>query len=86
MSAFLFLPAAAGAKTSRRVAVANIASLFAEIEEPIANARSGLVARVLAFILILLFAVGDFVLITRPDGSALSSSVTAPATRPVTTI
>ena len=86
MSAFLFLPAA-GAKTARRVDIANIASLFAEIEEPArTQPQSSLLARVLALLLILLFAVGDFVLIARPDASALSSSTIAPAARAVTTL
>ena len=84
--AFLFLPTAAGARTARRVDIANIASLFAEVEEPARRSQSSVFARLLALILILLLAVGDFVLVARPDAPALSPRGAAPATRAVTTI
>ena len=80
MSAFLYLPTAAGTKTARRVDVANIASLFAEIEETVVTRdRGGLLARLLALLLILLFAVGDFVLVSHPDAAALSPTAAAPS-------
>ena len=80
MSAFLYLPAAAGTTTTRRVDIGNIASLFAEIEETaVAPGRSGLVTRLLAILLILLFAVGDMVLVSHPDAAALSPIAATPA-------
>ncbi|MCX8256324.1 protein of unknown function [Beijerinckiaceae bacterium RH AL1] len=87
MSAFLFLRAAAGAGTQRRVDFANIASLFAEIEEPAASRGDGrIVARVMALLLILLIAVGDIVLVARPDAAAYAPPVAAPHGSAVTQI
>jgi hypothetical protein len=87
MAAFLFLPAAAGAGAQRRVDFANIASLFAEIEEPAASRGGGrVVARVMAFLLILLIAVGDMVLVARPDAAAYAPPVAAPLGRTVTAL
>lgn len=85
MAAFLFLPVAAG--THRRVDFANIAALFAEIEEPVAvRAQTTLAARLLAFLLILLIAVGDMVLVARPDAAAYSPPVSALQSRSVTSL
>ena len=87
MAAFLFLPVAAGAGAQRRVDFANIASLFAEIEEPSAvHATNSLFARLLALVLILLIAVGDMVLVARPDAAAYAPPVSALQSRSVTSL
>ena len=87
MAAFLFLPVAAGVGTQRRVDFANIASLFAEIEEPaIAQATNGLFARFLALVLILLIAIGDMVLVAHPDAAAYAPPVSASQARSVTSL
>ena len=86
MTAFLFLPTAAGQGAQRRVDFANIAALFAEIEEPAARRPDrGVFARVLAILLILLFAVGDMVLVARPDAAAYAPPLAAQG-RSVTTL
>ena len=81
MTAFLFIPAARGSVT-RRVDFANYASLFADDEETVATNRRGVrVARALAMLLVLGLAIGDTVLIARPDAMAH-----APAAAPVTSL
>ena len=68
MTAFLFIPTPRDTKLARRVDFANIASLFTEADEPAsAHAPRGLVTRAMAMVLILLFAVGDSILVARPD-------------------
>lgn len=68
MTAFLFIPARSGVGVTRRVDLRNFASLFVEIEEPIAAAGRGvLVARLAALLLVALLVVGDTVLLARPE-------------------
>ena len=70
MTAFLFIPAATG-RVSRRVEFANFASLFTDIEEPAAPRGRGVhVVRFLAMLVVLVLAIGDTVLIARPDALA----------------
>jgi len=84
MTAFLFIPSTSDARLARRVDFANIASLFAEGEEPAGPSRSRRLSQIVAAVLIAVIAIGDAVLVTRPD--ALSSlsigsrhTVTGPA-------
>ena len=78
MTAFLFIPANVGSGASRRVDLANFASLFAESEEPLRRpdtARNLL--RAAAAALLLLLVIGDTLLVARPGaGTGLP---TAPA-------
>jgi len=89
MSAFLFISAPAGAKLSRRVDLSNFPSLFAEVEELAAPRDPGvLLTRLLALLLILVFAVGDTLLVTRPDTLTRSLPLwgSAAPTRTVTSL
>ena len=67
MTAFLFIPTSSDGKLARRVDFGNIASLFADVDEPATHARSNnTMTRVLALLMIVIFAVGDTVLVARP--------------------
>lgn len=71
MTAFLFIPATRDARYTRRVDFANIASLFTETDEPAPTRRShDTAARVAAMLLILFGAIGDTILVARPDALA----------------
>jgi hypothetical protein len=77
MTSYLFIPTTFDARSGRRVDFANMASLFAVPDEaPIARQPKDTRTRVLASLLILLCALGDTMLIARPDTlmSCLSSS------------
>lgn len=67
MTAFLFIPSTLDSSAARRVDFGNIASLFAEYEEPLrpADVKRNLL-RAGAAALLLLLAVGDTLLVTRP--------------------
>ena len=66
MTAFLFIPARGGA--SQRVDLANIASLFSEVEEPHhAPIGSGFILRACAAALLVLLAFGDTVLVNQSN-------------------
>lgn len=78
MTAFLFIPSTCGAKVARRVDFTNIGSLFAEADEAAASdLTQGMATRVLTMLLIALFAIGDMVLVARPD-VLMHSAQTAP--------
>ncbi len=67
MTAFLFIPATVDSSCARRVDFAKIASLFAESEEPARRSdTTGTLLRVAAAALLLLLAIGDALLVTRP--------------------
>ncbi len=87
MTAFLFIPPS-GPGLARRVDFANIASLFAEADEPPARLRpTGFAMRVFAAFMIMVFAVGDMVLVARPY--ALTHTLppqSAPAARAATSL
>ena len=87
MTACLFIPAATGSMT-RRVEFANFASLFADVEEPAAaRGRGRHVVRLLAMLVMLVLAIGDTVLIARPDALAQAPGNPAAATAgPVRTL
>lgn len=77
MTAFLFIPTSVGGVDARRVDFGNIASLFAEREEPAPRLdATRLLFRVAAAALLFLLLVGDLLLVTRPS-SALGLPVRA---------
>ncbi len=68
MTSFLFIPQTFDARQGRRIDFAGMASLFAEPDEPVTVRPSPRAKhRLLAGLLILICALGDTVLIARPD-------------------
>ena len=85
MTAYLFIPATVGRGDARRVDFGNIASLFAEREEPVRRssaARSLL--RMAAAALLLLLAIGDTLLLTRPGAITGLPASRATSAHPMT--
>lgn len=79
MTAFLFIPATVGNNGARRVDLANFASLFADLDEPVHRSNSmRKLLRIAAAVLLTLLAIGDTLLVTRP--SAGTGLPAAPAT------
>ena len=79
MTVFLFIPATVSNGDTRRVDFANIASLFAECEEPVHRADTTRnLLRAAAAALLLLLVIGDTLLVTRPTvGTGLPVTPTA---------
>ena len=78
MTAFLFIPTPADARLGRRVDFGNIASLFAEADEPPPRHEKSQAARIGLMILILLGTLGDLMLVARPDALANGLSAARP--------
>lgn len=66
MAALLFIPVAGSGEFARRVDLAGIAGLFAEVEEPQRPTRRHRILRVFAAVLLFLLAFGDTLLVARP--------------------
>ena len=66
MTAFLFIPASGDVRLARRVDFANIASLFAEAEEPPRPARGRRTLQIVAAFLLLVVAIGDTIFVAHP--------------------
>ena len=75
MTAFLFIPATVGTDSMRRIDVARMASLFAEVDEPASHCRPPrTLFRVAAAALLVLLAIGDTLLVTRPGSLACETA------------
>lgn len=82
MTAFLFIPTTVGGIDARRVDFANVASLFAEVEEPAHRSDAGRkVLRAVAAALLLVLVIGDTLLVTRPGADAGLPAARAASTR-----
>lgn len=80
MTAFLFISSTMGAPVTQRVDLANIASLFCEPDEPAPEpgpARRAAFVTLLA-LLTAIGAIGDMVLVARPD--RVAAAVATPQT------
>lgn len=82
MTAFLFIPSSVDSGTARRVDFAQIASLFAEHEEPAHRSRpQRKLFQAAAVVLLLLMVIGDAVIVTRP-GQMLGPPTSRACARP----
>ena len=83
MTAFLFIPSNVGGSAARRVDFAQIASLFAEQDEPARRpGTSRKLVRAAAFVLLLLMGIGDALIVTRP-GAMTGLQTTRACARPM---
>lgn len=75
MTAFLFIPSTTGVGPGRRVNFADIANLFSELEAPPPQRRRLQPARIALMMLVLLGAIGDTLIVARPDALANCLSI-----------